>query len=74
MLHGELIFSQECGRLDIKLDSDETATSGGLHCGECLDVLIDGKWKASRVEYSGGWFLVGLFPVGQIPSGLSVRY
>ena len=52
MLHGELIYYQEYGRLDIKLDSGESALSGGLHCGECLDVLIDGKWKPSRVEYS----------------------
>jgi hypothetical protein len=39
----------------------------GLHCGDCFDAMIDGKWQSTRIEHSGssdhsnGWFLVG-FP------------
>ena len=33
---------------------------GGLHCGECLDVLIDGEWVPTRIEMGEGWFLVGI--------------
>lgn len=34
----------------------------GFHCGECFDVLIDGEWVATRIEYShssGTWYLAG---------------
>lgn len=36
----------------------------GLHCGDCFDVMLDGKWQPTRVEHSDssdhshGWFLV----------------
>lgn len=36
----------------------------GFHCGECLEVFVDGKWIATRMEMAwdeGGcnWYLVG---------------
>lgn len=33
----------------------------GFHCGECLEVMVDGKWVATRMEMSAGreWYLVG---------------
>jgi len=32
----------------------------GLHCGDCLEVLIDGEWIVDRIEMSSqnGWYLV----------------
>ena len=33
---------------------------GGLHCGECFDVFVRGKWKPTRIEYGDNWYLVGI--------------
>ncbi len=27
----------------------------GFHCGECLEVMVDGKWEATRIERSAEW-------------------
>ncbi len=37
----------------------------GLHCGDGLDVLLNGAWQQTRIEHSSfsqhsyGWYLVG---------------
>ena len=33
----------------------------GLHCGECLQVFMDGKWIQTRMEMDAAqnWYLVG---------------
>lgn len=36
----------------------------GFHCGECLEVLVDGRWVQTRVEMKWTdkghfWYLVG---------------
>ena len=33
----------------------------GLHCGEQLDVMVDGAWTPTRIEMdtTGLWYLVG---------------
>lgn len=33
----------------------------GFHCGECLEVMVDDKWVATRMEMSAErkWYLVG---------------
>lgn len=33
----------------------------GFHCGECLEVIVDGKWEATRMEMDAGqnWYLAG---------------
>ena len=33
---------------------------GGLHCGDCLEVFVRGKWKQTRMEYGDNWYLVGV--------------
>jgi hypothetical protein len=33
---------------------------GGLHCGECFDVMVGGKWKPTRIELGDNWYLVGI--------------
>jgi hypothetical protein len=48
---------------------------GGLHCGNTLDVLVEGKWQPTRIEYrhsAGSWYLVGIEHDEDI-LGLSVR-
>ena len=33
---------------------------GGLHCGQCFDVMVGGRWKPTRIEYAADWYLVGI--------------
>lgn len=33
---------------------------GGLHCGETLDVKINGRWVSTRIEMGNDWYLVGV--------------
>ena len=56
------------GRLGYNSDNDRYGLlvsdiweNDGFHCGECLEVMVDGKWVATRMEMSAGreWYLVG---------------
>ena len=32
----------------------------GFHCGDCMQVMVEGEWTPTRIEFSGGdWYLVG---------------
>lgn len=55
---GVLVRDSESGRMDIRFSL--TDYYGGLHCGETLDVKINGKWVPSRMEMANDWFLVGV--------------
>ena len=33
---------------------------GGLHCGERLEVLLDGEWIPTRIELGEFWYLKGV--------------
>jgi len=72
MMQGELFYSIELDRLDIKTESSSTV--GGLHCGDRIEVFVDGVWRLSRVEYDNDWYLCDLYGEGRIPCGLYVRY
>lgn len=69
MKKGTMIVDRESGRMDIRFGLEEYY--GGLHCGECLDVLIDGEWIPTRIEMDDGWYLVGI-QTDQL-AGLTVR-
>ena len=43
----------------------------GLHCGDCMEVFVRGKWKPTRMEYGDNWYLVGIRAADL--SGLRVR-
>lgn len=60
MKQGALFYDEKTERYNIRLDLEEYY--GGLHCGECVDVLIHGKWKPTRIESNpeSGWYLVGV--------------
>ena len=59
------------GRLDYNLENDRYGllvsdlwANEGFHCGECLEVMLDGKWQPTRMEMAwgsdgGSWYLVG---------------
>ncbi len=53
---GALVFDENTDRFDL------ASYYGGLHCGECFDVLVGGRWKPTRIEMSASqeWYLVGI--------------
>ena len=55
---GALWYDKESGRYDIRFGLEEYY--GGLHCGECFDVKVEGKWLPVRIEMDEDWYLVGL--------------
>ena len=57
---GALIFDERTDRYDIRFDVSEYY--GGLHCGDCFDVFVRGKWKLTRMEMNATqeWYLVGV--------------
>lgn len=66
---GTLVYDSERGRMDVRFGLEEYY--GGLHCGECMDVLIDGNWKPTRIEMGDDWYLVGIRTDNLV--GLTVR-
>ncbi len=62
---GALIFDETADRYDIRFDVNDYY--GGLHCGDCMEVFVRGKWKPTRMEYGDNWYLVG------IPGGRPLR-
>ena len=55
---GALIFDERTDRYDIRFDVSEYY--GGLHCGDCFDVFVRGKWKPTRMVMNATqeWYLV----------------
>ena len=51
---GALIFDETADRYDIRFDLNDYY--GGLHCGDCLEVFVRGKWKPTRMEYGDNWY------------------
>ena len=40
---GALIFDETADRYDIRFDLNDYY--GGLHCGDCFEVFVRGKWN-----------------------------
>ena len=66
---GSLIYDQAQDRIDIRLETGDYY--GGLHCGETMDVLVDGRWISTRIEKGQDWYLVGIKT--RALNGLEVR-
>ena len=58
MKQGALIFDERTDCYDIRFDLADYY--GGLHCGQCFDVLVGGRWRPTRIEYAAAWYLVGI--------------
>ncbi len=56
--HGVLIYDDVIGRMDIRFGPLDYY--GGLHCGERLEVLLDGEWIPTRIELGEFWYLKGV--------------
>ena len=55
---GTLVLQRDIGRMDIRFSLNDYY--GGLHCGETLDVKINGRWVSTRIEMGNDWYLVGI--------------
>lgn len=55
---GTLVPQRGTGRMDIRFSPN--GYYGGLHCGEPLDVKINGRWVSTRIEMGNDWYLVGV--------------
>lgn len=66
---GSLFYDPESGRYDIRFGLE--SYYGGLHCGECFDVKVQGRWVPVRIEMEEEWYLVGLPDIRL--EGLTVR-
>ncbi len=54
-----LYYNEELGRIDVLLDGE---SNGGFHCGDIVDVFLDGKWVQTTIEFDGAlkeWYLSG---------------
>lgn len=66
---GNLIYDSESGRMDIRFGLEDYY--GGIHCGECMDVLVGDEWIPTRIEMADDWYLVGIHT--DRLAGLTVR-
>lgn len=66
---GALVYDEETDSIDVRFGLGDYY--GGLHCGETMEVLIDGQWIPTRIEKSSVWYLVGI-KTKTLP-GLQVR-
>lgn len=55
---GALIYDATIDRMDIHFGLNHYY--GGLHCGECLEVLVNGQWLPTSIEKGKDWYLVGI--------------
>lgn len=68
--YGTLFYNGSVDRYDI--DFDKGGTYGGLHCGACFDIMVNGKWEPTRIEFSDVWYLIDAAE-GVLTSGAKVR-
>ncbi len=52
MIVGRLGYNSENGRYGLLVS--DLWEDMGFHCGECLEVMVDDKWVATRMEMSAG--------------------
>lgn len=74
MKQGILGYNRDNGRYGL-LRSDLWEIDG-FHCGETIEVKIDGEWVSTRFEYdhsAGEWYLVGTFLRGEDLEYLTAR-
>ena len=58
MKQGALTYNEETDRSRIRCIL--TSYSSDLHCGQCFEVLVNGHWKPTRIEYGCRWYLIGI--------------
>lgn len=72
MITGRLVHDPVQDRYQV-VDKAGEVQHLGLHCGECLEVVVDGEWVQGRIELDGrGWYIVGTPYAGDL-GNLAVR-
>lgn len=69
ILEGKLNFDMNGMCFEILFEDGDT--SGSLMSGTVIEVLIDGKWRTTRIKFEDDWYLEGLEDVE--PQGLDAR-
>lgn len=60
MKEGVLFYSSSLDRYDFAYDDEIERYYGGLHCGECFQAWIGGRWEHVSIEYDHAgqrWYL-----------------
>lgn len=63
MQSGKLIYDSCLEQMCIGFSLSDGEYMGGLHCGACIDVYIDGCWRSTRLECgadSSDFYLYGI--------------
>jgi hypothetical protein len=61
MKEGTLIYAYDSGRYEIAFGNG--GGSCELHCGDTFELLEDGAWIPTRIEYSWDqedWYMIGV--------------
>lgn len=63
MVNGKLEYNYQNNRYGITNHSGKWIDSG-LHCGECFEIFLNGKWEPTRIEMmwkngNGKYYLIG---------------
>lgn len=75
-------MNEETGTLRYNCENDRFGIlnmdlwiNDGLHCGECLEVLINNRWHKDRLEMNrkGNWCLIKSGLEGNELEGLQVK-
>jgi hypothetical protein len=68
--NGKLFYNPENDRIGIRFN--DGTIEDGLHCGQTMEVKINGAWIPTRIEMSDDWYLVGIKGLDSLV-GLAVR-
>lgn len=55
-MEGILIYNDSLSRPDLVLPDGSLV--GGLHCGDRIELQIDGQWHAARLELEDAWVMI----------------
>lgn len=75
MIIGRLGYNEELNRYGILVS--DLWENEGLHCGDCIEVLINNEWTKDRIEYDNKikkWYLFNSKLVGEELEFLKVRF
>lgn len=72
-IEGRLGYNDRNGRYGLLVSDLWEHT--GLHCGQTLEILVDGEWMPTRMEMGTGgiWYLVGTGYKGDMLEYLRAR-
>ena len=68
MKQGVLVYDQKSERMDVRFGLEDYY--GGLHCGTCMDVFVNNRWKPTRIEYGSHPFPCGIAGSSGVTAGV----